>query len=239
MEWLPEFSLNWSELQSFSHANAVQLLRKAATVVYKTEKFQRRGEFGELLLHVAIRQVFNSVPAISKIYYKSAVNDTVKGFDAVHVVGPPDDMSLWLGEAKFYSDIDSAISAVASELRDHTEADYLRTEFALILNKVDIESEHAKPLKRLLSPNTSLDAVFTSLCLPVLLTYNSECLASHASCSEEYVAAFKKEIKSYYTKFKNAGLAPNLSIHLFLVPLHTKELLVEALDTRLRTWQNI
>jgi hypothetical protein len=86
LEWLPEFALRWSELVDISHANAVKRIRKAARRVYTTDKFHRRGEFGELFLHICLRQTFDTLPAVCKIYYKTANNDTVKGFDAVHVV---------------------------------------------------------------------------------------------------------------------------------------------------------
>lgn len=114
------------------HANSVSLIRRAAKVVYDTKKFKKRGEFGELLLHAIVRQVHKSIPAISKIYYKTANTDTVKGFDAVHVVGPPNHMELWLGEAKFYNDIGGAIRDVVTELETHLGTDYLRAEFNLI-----------------------------------------------------------------------------------------------------------
>jgi hypothetical protein len=69
IEWLPEFALTPSEWLSMRHANSVKLIRQAARIVFQSEKYQRRGEFGELFLHAAIRQVHDSLPAISKIYY--------------------------------------------------------------------------------------------------------------------------------------------------------------------------
>jgi hypothetical protein len=36
--------------------------------VYTTEKFKRRGEFGELLLHAVIRELWETEPAVSKLY---------------------------------------------------------------------------------------------------------------------------------------------------------------------------
>ena len=56
MEWLPDFALSAEERVVFNHANGLELLRKAALQVYQTDKYKRRGEFGELLLHVALRQ---------------------------------------------------------------------------------------------------------------------------------------------------------------------------------------
>ena len=41
--------------------------------------------WGNLVTH-SMRQVFDTIPAISKIFYKDSANDTVKGFDAVHVL---------------------------------------------------------------------------------------------------------------------------------------------------------
>lgn len=243
MEWLPEFALTESEWRTVSHSNAVSLLRRAAQAVYKSKKFENRGEFGELLLHALVRQEFDSTPAISKIYYKSAANDTVKGFDAVHVVGPPEDLELWLGEAKFYTNIDQAIRDVIAELREHLATDYLRGEFLLIKGKIDPASPHASALKVMLSPNTSLDTVFARACIPVLLTYDSECLAAHNSCTAAYERHFQEEIEKHAAAFATAlskmTLPQRLRVCVFLVPLRTKALLVAMLDRKLKTWQQL
>lgn len=239
MEWLPEFALSNAECGKMNHANAVAFIRRAAKAVYQSKKFENRGEFGELLLHIAIRQVFDSLPAVSKIYYKDAQNDTVKGFDAVHVVGPPDDLELWIGEAKFYKHIKAAIADVVKEIQAHTQSDYLHSEFALIANKIDDSWDHAKALKRLLDPNTSLDDVFQRACIPVLLTYDSAAVRSHTLCSKVYAAAFEKEVKDNWQIFAGKNLPADLRIHLFLFPLKAKQQLVATLDSKLKEWQRI
>jgi len=243
VEWLPEFALSPEECKSFNQANAVPFIRRAAKTVYESKKFENRGEFGELFLHAIIRQVHNSLPAISKIFYKSAINDPVKGFDIVHVVGPPNDMELWLGEAKFYKSIAAAIRDVLAELETHLATKYLRSEFLLIKGKIDDSWPHADALNKLLSPNTSFDDVFKRACIPILLTYDSECLTKHSICSSEYIAAFKAEIERHYRSFAKKlalkALPPELHIHLFLMPLNTKTVLIKALDRKLRIWQQI
>ena len=237
MDWLPEFSLTASECMALGHQNATKLIRKAAKRVYESKKFENRGEFGEILLHAAIRQVFDSIPAVSKIYYKSATNETVKGFDSVHVVGPPDDLELWLGEAKFYSDINRAITAVITELHAHTGTDYLRNEFALIVNKIDSKLPHAATLTKLLQPGISLDEIFQRVRIPVLLTYDSSCVAAHNACDIAYAKAFEQEIKNHHNTFSDRNLPKEVLIHLFLLPLKQKEELVKVLDEKLKTWQ--
>ncbi|WP_414446795.1 DUF1837 domain-containing protein [Burkholderia sp. 22PA0099] len=116
---LPEFCLRYSELQGLNGDNAMELIATAAKRVYQTEKFQSRGEFGELFLHVILKELFRTLPAISKIYFKDSVNNTVKGFDAVHVIPTETGLQLWLGEVKFYESIAPAITDVCGELDRH------------------------------------------------------------------------------------------------------------------------
>jgi hypothetical protein len=239
MEWLPEFTLNYRELQSVQPGNMIQLIRQAAQKVYQSKKFKNRGEFGELFLHIAIRQAFGSIPAISKIYYKSSLNETVKGFDAVHIVGPPEEMELWLGEAKFYDDYTRAVHDVVAELKNHTQIDYLRDEFLLIRGKIDPSWPHAEKLNELLSQNKSLDSIFKRACIPVLLTYDSDCLQAHSVCDAEYVEAFTREITENYHQFKEKDFPTKVTIHLILLPLSTKKELIRLLDEKLKTWQVI
>ena len=237
MEWLPEFALSNLQNEKINATNAIQYIRQAAKNIYSSEKFKSRGEFGEILLHIAMRQGFHSIPAISKIYYKTADNDTVKGFDAVHVVENDDELELWLGEVKFYKDINSAIRDVVEELELHTESNYLRREFSLITNKIDDEWKHSEKLKLLLDNNRSLDEIFNRACLPVLLTYDSSTVNEYDSVSEEYIEEFINEIERNYIKFSSKKLPNEIDIHLILMPLKSKEELVQKLDEKLKVWQ--
>lgn len=238
--WLPEFALSFSEYSSMNHADALEKLQRAAKVIYNTDKYGKRGEFGELLLHIALRQVFKTLPAISKIYFKDAANDTVKGFDAVHVVASVDSLELWLGEAKFYEDIAKAVTSVVEEIEKHTSAGFLRAEFLAIANKIDATWPHSDKLKKLIHPNTSLDDIFDSLCIPVLLTYDSTVLAAHNEKTQDFLKALEAELREHHASFCDAlKISHKIRVHLFLVPLNTKKILVEALHEQLALWHKI
>jgi hypothetical protein len=237
MEWLPEFSLKYSEIKNLRSENAVRLIRQAARNIYESENYKSRGEFGEILLHILIRQTKQTMPAISKIYFKDARNDTVKGFDCVHVVANDTKFELWLGEVKFYSDINQAIYDVCEELEKHTQTDYLRNEFSAIINKIDEKWSHADRLKKLLDENTSLDEIFDSACIPVLLTYDSKVIASFDKVCMEYEDAFKAEVEEKYQKFTaKLGQLP-IIVHLFLLPLDKKKELNNVLNESLKRLQ--
>ena len=246
MEWLPEFALDYSELREIGHANALRMTKKAAKIVYQTEKYGLRGEFGELLLHIAIRQVYETLPAVSKIYYKSAVNETVKGFDAVHVVRKENDLELWIGETKFYENLTKAIYDVSQEIVDHLETDYLRSEFILIKNKIDPSWSEADKLNKLLHENTSLDSVFKKACIPILLTYDSDAIGTSVCSDEGYRKKIEGEIIDAYarlrekirTEYKNRfNQELPLVVHVIFVPLQEKKKLIVALNERLKALQ--
>lgn len=240
IEWLPDFALTYPERKALSAHNAVKQIRKAAQVIYDSPKYSsRRGELGELLLHVALRQVFDTLPAVSKIHFKDSPNDTVKGFDAVHVVADDNSLELWLGEAKFYADIASAINDAIGSLQEHTGRDYLRREFAAIVNKIDDTWPQAERLKTLLDQNTSLDTIFDAVCLPVFLSYNSPVIQEFDLVTEEFLSALCNELCSHRATFSSKELPQNIRVHLFLFPMETKQRLVDAFDGKLRLWQQM
>ena len=238
-EYLPEFALTYSELGNLTSENMVAKMRQVAASIYQSEKFKNRGEFGELLLHAIIREIYDTIPAISKIYYKDGPNETVKGFDAVHVIVTDKALELWLGEVKFYNNISNAISDVIEELNQHIKTRYVRNEFIAITNKIDTKWPHANILKTLLHPNTSLDDVFSNTCIPVLLTYDSTILAKYDNKCDEYIQEISEEFQRFHKNFcDKLGEFP-LTIHLFLFPLNTKAKLINSLESKLKIWQSL
>lgn len=49
-DYIPDFALPYSELQSISGKDLRRMLRAAARSIYQSEKYKSRGEFGELYL---------------------------------------------------------------------------------------------------------------------------------------------------------------------------------------------
>jgi hypothetical protein len=234
IEWLPEFALNEREFSAMSGSNARRALRAAAETIYTSSKYSHRGEVGEILLHAIIRQEFASVPVISKVFFKDGPNDTVKGFDAVHVVEAWGGLELWLGEVKLYQDLPSAVRDVVGELNQHTRMQYLRSEFAAIWRKVDPNHPHHTALERLLAGNVTMDEVFERLCIPVLLTYDSATVAAHKRTDAAYVAAITAEFEKHYERFRSANLPGEIKIILILLPMNNKASLLERFDAKLK-----
>lgn len=237
--FLPEFALRHSELEpdAVTRHTMIRLVKSAARAVYTTKKFEKRGEFGELLLHAILAKELETMPAVSKIYYKSAPNDVVKGFDAVHVrEAAGGGLELWLGEAKFYGNPLSGMRDAIKSLRRLSDTDFLRDEFAVVVRMIDSAWPHADALKQLLDKNTSLDQIFEAVSIPVLLTYDSKVLAAHTRHTPAYEAAVVQEWMKHHQYFATKPLPKNVRIHLILMPLNDKKRLIAQLDRELRRW---
>ncbi len=234
LEWLPEFALNEREYGTLTGANARRKLRAAAETIYTSSKYTSRGEVGEILLHAIIRQEFGSIPTISKIFFKDAPNDTVKGFDAVHVVEASDGLELWLGEVKLYQDIASAVRDVVNELKEHTKIPYMRSEFAAISRKLDHSHPHHDALRKLIAHNVTMDEVFKRLCIPVLLAYDSSTVAAHSCSDDAYEKAIVSEFERHYQRFVGMDLPAEIKIILILLPMNNKAKLLDHFDTKLK-----
>lgn len=234
---LLDFALTHSDLERINKHTAVERIRSAAKNVFQSSNLNR-GEFGELLLHGIIKECYETIPAVSKIYFKDGPNETVKGFDAVHIVPNGNDLELWLGEVKFYNDFARAVRDVIPEIEAHFKADYLKKEFAAITNKIDKIFPHYDSLVKLLDPNTSLDDVFKCICVPVLLTYDSDLVKTHREFNQSYLDEILPDIVKNHQTFMNKVTCP-VKIHLFLMPLEDKAKLSETLLNKLQLWQNI
>lgn len=234
---LLDFALRYSEFNLVDGRSAPGRLREAAKTIFQSDNI-KRGEFGELLLHGILKEVYETTPAISKIYFKDGPNETVKGFDAVHIIPNGEDLELWLGEVKFYKDFKQAVRDVLHEIELHLDKSYLRNEFAAITNKIDKDFPHFEKLTSLLHLNTSLDDVFKCICIPVLLTYESDIVSAHKEFNDLYLNDIKPEIEANHKYFLDK-IKPEIKIHLFLLPLEDKNKLSQTLLDKLTSWQKI
>lgn len=237
---LASFALSFTDFSEINGETAAKALKKAALAVYTTDKYGLRGEFGELLLHAAARDFFGAQPAVSKLHFKDSSNDTVKGFDCVHLVDNGAEPELWIGEVKFYSNLTKAIYDSTKELADHLAPEFLRREFITITNKLDKAWPHALAVSTMLDDARSLDEILPHLVVPVMLTYDSPAVADHEAVRDDYIAALRAEAEVGWTRFcEKLDLPVAVVLHLILVPLLSKDGLKDILHSKLKAWQNI
>jgi len=258
-----EFAFGFHDGEETSNNEILSKLIEAAQSIYKIDVFQkvkdiynkgsieddledkylRRGEFGELILHLLLRDFHKTIPLLSKIYFKDAFGATVHGFDSVHV--EPNTKTLWLGESKLYKSGKLGIRALIQDIEEHFKSDYLNNEFLIVSKKL----KHFDNLPEkdywldLMSKSTKLTDKLESINIPLLCTYNSDLFTNHSDENNkdfinEYFAEMK-ELKQYFDDNNNHPLKTKLNIILVLFPVQNKVELVKGLHNKLSLLQKL
>jgi hypothetical protein len=194
--WLPAAILRPHEVPPHV-GDWFQSARAAAMRFFKDVDPTKRGEIGELLLHIICRQEFDTFPTLGKLFYKSATNDTVKGFDLVHsrYFEAQDKLELWLGEAKFYSDGKQAVYAAVASINEHLKSGFLQQEKALIGPLLRKDTPGYNKLKWIFNDNTSLDELVDRIVIPTLVTFDSKHAKRYPGDLAIYRTAVEAEIR--------------------------------------------
>lgn len=236
---IPEYALGYHQGNNIPLTEIVDRLQDAAKTVYTTDKYKRRGEFGELILHLLLRDFCNSIPLISTIFFRDAPNIPAHGFDGVHITINGNEKKLWLGESKLYKSGTDGVTDLVGDIVKHFNADYLRQQFNLITRKLPTDAPEIEHWRTLMHKNQKLDVIFSSIVIPMVCTYNSSLFVNHNDETQQYIDDFKKECDALHDEFNRKKPASNLEIVLLLLPVPDKDELNKELDARLKAMQRV
>lgn len=262
---IPEYVYANYENPEIPQTECIEKLRQAAKSIYKIKDFdlmrrwyldgdqsafdeleqsssRNRGEFGELILHMLLRDFKSTIPLISKVYFKDSSGVPAHGFDAVHV--SPNEKILWLGESKFYSDSKEGIRDLLKDLNDHFKKDYLEEQFTIIKKNLDSNNipERDEWIKTL-NNCTFLKDRIKIINIPLLCIYPHDIYKLYddlqcdgaINCHEVNI----RELKKYFDANNHHPHKSKLNIILMLFPVKDKKELVKKLHERLWHMQSM
>lgn len=217
-------TVNGKTIQVFDEVRKIYLDNNSELEDSAENQYLKRGEFGELILHMFLRDFMGTTPLISKIYFKDSSGMTVHGFDAIHI-GPSisnnESKSLYLGESKLYGTGESGIKDLVKDIESHFKRDFLSEEFTLVgrkknsfidPSKLDVgdRSKYEEFIKdkdywfdlleKVQTGEIKLQDLFTDVTIPMLCTYTSETLTHN---DDETSEKFKTELEAEVRKLKN------------------------------------
>lgn len=236
---IPEFALGYHESTHIPLPLIVEKLREAAETVYTTQKYEKRGEFGELILHLLLRDFHHSIPLLSKIYFKDTANAVVHGFDGIHITIEGEVKKLWLGESKLYKNGESGVKELAKDVKKHVNADFLKAEFKLIKRKLPENIPEIEYWRNLLSPEQKIDNIFNNIVIPLVCTYSSDTYKNHNEETKQFINDFLSECNNLNGIFNNNLISTDIEIILMLLPVPDKDELNSALDMKLKNMQGL
>lgn len=262
---IPDFAFGCHSGNSTQNEEIVKFLCEAAKAIYSIDAFKeakeiyvnqcneinddiedkylKRGEFGELILHLLLKHYHDTIPLISKIYFRDSFGTAVHGFDAVHI--QPSTKTLWLGESKLYTDGKQGIKALINDIKAHFVADYLNSEFAIVSRKIKLFDNipERDEWVNFLQESTSLKDKIRQINIPLLCTYTSENFTNFQDETlPEFIAEYTKEIQSmkqYFDANNDHVLKNQLNIILLLFPVKSKKELVKRLHKNLSIMQQL
>jgi hypothetical protein len=186
----------------FAEAADLYLHGKCISDDDETKSYLKRGEFGELLLHLILTDYCGTIPLICKIFFKDSNDATVHGFDAVHIEEKTN--TMWLGESKLYFEGKKGVKKLVDDLVEHFKEDYLNNEFTLIEKKIpegDLIPKRDHWIN-LLNDKRTLGEKLKYIKIPVLCTYTSPVFSKFPDeNSKEFKEAYAREIEALRTQF--------------------------------------
>ncbi|MCL2083257.1 MAG: DUF1837 domain-containing protein [Oscillospiraceae bacterium] len=265
IETIPEYVFANYQNPDIPQTDAVERLREAAKSIYRIKEYdlmrkaclendaeaqtevdallhRKRGEFGELLLHLLLRDFHGTIPLVSKAYFKDATGVAAHGFDAVHISQA--EKILWLGESKFYGDGKKGVKALIKDITTHFCKDYLNEQILIIKKNLECnEIPQRDEWIDVLNSSTKLSDQIDMINIPLLCTYHNEIynLYNDLNCDEAitYHETNIRDIKAYFDAKNNHPLKDRLNILLILFPVHDKTALVRMLHEKLWHMQSM
>lgn len=221
------FALTHEEFEEFRTKGDMVTARRTAWSRISTARKDKKGDYGELLLFLLLCfKMPQHVPRfVTKVRLRSSRGEQIKGFDCAHVTLENNQLCLWLGEAKFHQSISTGISSAMQSLKEHWKADYLSNELKIL--GANCEANHgineriASELDAALNKGRSLDRI--NFKVPILLTYDSACVASNTSVCDHFRTQLKAEIRGHLQNIESRtwDTPSNFSLLFCLMPLHT------------------
>ena len=262
---IPEYVFAHYENPKIPQTDAVEKLREAARSIYKIKNFDimrrwylehdetakaeiekmsenQRGEFGELLLHLILRDFKGTIPLISKVYFKDSAGVPAHGFDAVHI--SPDEKILWLGESKFYNDGKTGVRNLLKDLTEHFTRDFLNEQFAIIKKNLENNSiPQRDEWIKTLNSCSKLQEKINMINIPMLCTYTHDIYQRFSDFAKDDAITYHetniRELKQYFDKNNKHRLKERLNVILLLFPVRDKKELVIKLHKKLWHMQSM
>lgn len=242
---IKETALSYKERQALIQDGEGSVLIEAAKklrLVEGEKAFGRGSEVAEIVLYGIMKDYYNALPIVPKIFYKQNENDEAKGADSVHIiVESADTFSLWFGESKFYNSIENArLDKIVESVKESISLNKIKKENGIITNLSDINDfqeisgDLRGKIKASLSQDASIDRIKPILNIPILLLYECEITKGNTEFSEEYKKSiidhqkeratqyFKKQIE----KCSDIHMYEKIKFHIMLFPVAEKEKIV-------------
>ena len=254
---IKETALSYSERKALISEGEDSILTEAAKKLRLSESDDdvgRGSEIAEILLYGIMKNHYKALPIVPKIFYKQNTQDYAKGADSVHIVVEDENkFSLWLGESKFYNNIENArLGKIIESVKNSLSLEKLKKENSIITSISDIKEfdELSGSMKEeiidFLSQTKSIDKIKPILNIPILLLYECKITKSETHFTPKY----QLELKEYHSERATAffkkqindcsdiDMYSEIKFHIILFPVPEKEPIVNKFINKAEVYRS-
>lgn len=229
---------------SASSASSLHFAAKNLRLTEDSNDTNEGSEIAEIILYGIMKNHYDALPVVPKIFYKQNNNDYAKGADSVHIViESHDSFSLWFGESKFYNSIaDVRLGKIVTSVEAMLTPEKIKKENRIILGVSDLKTcisdeNLFKKIKAMLDPEKSIDELKPLLNIPILLLHECEITSTASEYSDEYHGKLKKHLIERATVYfkkqiqalgKKVHKYSEIHFHLILFPVPSKKEIVDT-----------
>lgn len=235
---LPKFALTPEEYKKLVDDDELDEIYRLAFSRISQAKKNKKGDYGELLLFLILQTFYGADRLVTKVKLRSSVKDQIKGFDCAHFgIDDLGDVSLWLGEVKFYKSFSGAVSDIVEEIHQHVTNEYLKNEFSILCPNIEYNNSVEIPdeIIEYLDGTVTLDDV--KIVIPALVTYESALLKKYTKVDENFKAAIKDQFEAKFKTInkKDIKIPENVEVFFILLPLND----VTSIKTKLESFEAV
>lgn len=192
-------------------SSPLSLLSRSAKNLRILDNDKTGGEIAEILLYAVMKAYYNALPVVPKIFFKQNRNDFAKAADSFHIVlEDNDNFSIWLGEAKFYKELNGKLlDQIVNSIKSTLSTEKIKKENAIIINlnelsNLNIPKNTLNNIINTLNNDISIDKIKAILHVPILILHECDITKNTYELTETYkermLEKYKKIINIYYKK---------------------------------------
>ncbi|EGQ7852052.1 Hachiman antiphage defense system protein HamA [Vibrio vulnificus] len=210
IDWIIDYAL--TPIQKKAYQDNPNYLKKNKIVWNDLPEYIEKN-LPNLLLHMAIRKHYKTIPIVNSVLTLTKSND----FSCSHIIVNNGKLEIWLGVSTFDLNINNAVLDVISKIKSVVKGSTLKQRLILMNNSVDATF----PLKdRLLTlGNNELDISdrVDRIVIPVFISHNSDVISIYDK--ENFYANFKNEVINCKSIFnENFIKSSSIDIKIFHFP---------------------
>ncbi|MGL4767937.1 MAG: HamA C-terminal domain-containing protein [Formosimonas sp.] len=204
------------------------------------------SELAEICLYGIMKRHYNALPIVPKIFYKQNSRDYAKGADSVHLTIEDNDFSIWMGESKFYSDLNKAFNEALSSVSELLATNKLKKENSILANLNELnELQQENPkltdevkekiISFLGDSQRCIDKFKPKLHVPIFIMHECGITKSATELTDEYKGKLEDKhsqdaIKFFVKKIETLNGINKIDcihFHLILLPIPNKSALTD------------